>query len=368
MKIDRIKIQVEDPKQATDIGLLVEQEEFLEEIGRLREKWKITELKKLFISPPVQELLNIDNIILKEITDRKEQEKMRDKFSSDIDKVLKRFNKGKNYKIVIEYALITGFIPEGIYQSCYFDTVTINEAEDLSKPEKYRYVIVLSSRAEQEDVLEAFREFREHIKNKILFESRSLPKLKESGNLITEQELKHFFEEHFVNYTAKYIKYKESIKEGMSLSEIVHEHIKFISNTESIRNQFEILRLRMPLSADRDSLDIETYHKGEVHELDDTAKYRQLTKFQRNREFFMISYKDVLDGKSDEPLKAGQVYKEWIKKCPKNGHIKPKDEGRVDCNCQYCTVFDNGTIQKGIDAYIEFLVKINKTKPQFLNL
>lgn len=356
MKIDRIDVQTSNKKHATDIALLVEQDEFLSELLKLREKWHITKLKQLETSP-FQELLNIDNVILKEITGKEEQQKIRNEFNKDIAGVLKKFNKSKNFTSVVVYALVTGTVPEGVYQGCYFDVVAINEPEDLSKPENFQYVIVMSPRTELKEVKQAYKDFKEHIKGKIQFESRSLPKLKENENLITNDEAKELGE-LLARIEIGYRQYRKNIKNA-TITDTVGEHAKFAKDIEGMIKKIELLRSKIPLDSNNptDADLIEQFHRGDVHTNDDIDKHGTLKQFHRNREFFLIAYKDVLEGKAKEPLTPAQVYKEWQKKCPLNGHLKVKDQ--VDCSCQYCTLFEVNTIEKGIPAYIEFLKKLN---------
>lgn len=160
MKISKIEIQVSNKKHATDIAMLLDKPEFILELINLREKWKIDDL---FPISRIQAFTESEAIYPKRV-----------EFDDDINYLLKKFHRGKNYKKVVEYALITGVIPDGIYNSCYFDVVTINEAEDLNKPERYQYVIVLSPRTEKKELEQAYQEFKEHIKGKLHFHDQDL--------------------------------------------------------------------------------------------------------------------------------------------------------------------------------------------------
>jgi hypothetical protein len=166
MKID---IQTPDKKHATDIAMLVDKPEFLQEIEKLRQKWGIKELYK---SSAFHSFLEFHIMTNKNTVsvDKEVKERLSD-FNNDIDLILKRFNRGRNFKLVVEYALGTGTVPNGIYRSCYFDVVKIGELEDLNNPERYQYTIVLSPRTELKEVVNAYKEFKEHIKGKISFES-----------------------------------------------------------------------------------------------------------------------------------------------------------------------------------------------------
>lgn len=166
MKID---IQTPNKKHATDIAMLVDKPEFLQEVEKLRQKWNIEELYK---SSAFHSFLEFHIMTNKNTVsvDKEVKERLSD-FNNDIDLILKRFNRGRNFKLVVEYALGTGTVPNGIYRSCYFDVVKIGELEDLNNPERYQYTIVLSPRTELKEVVDAYKEFKEHIKGKIDFES-----------------------------------------------------------------------------------------------------------------------------------------------------------------------------------------------------
>ncbi|HUD09877.1 MAG TPA: hypothetical protein VMR77_03710 [Patescibacteria group bacterium] len=166
MKID---IQTPDKKHATDIAMLVDKPEFLLEIEKLRQKWSI---KELYRPSAFHSFLEFHIMTNKDtVSIDKEVKKRLSEFNNDIDLVLKKFNRGRNFKRVVEYALATGIVPNGIYRSCYFDLVKIGESNDLEQPERYEYVIVLSPRTELKEVRNAYKEFKEHIKGKIDFES-----------------------------------------------------------------------------------------------------------------------------------------------------------------------------------------------------
>lgn len=160
MKINKIEIQVSNKKHATDVAMLLDKPEFILELISLRVKW---EINNLFPVSRIESFTESEAVYAK-----------KSEFDNDINFLLKKFNRGKNYKQVVEYALITGVIPDGIYSSCYFDVVTINETKDLNNPERFQYVIVLSPRTEKKELEQAYKEFREHIKGKIHFHDQNL--------------------------------------------------------------------------------------------------------------------------------------------------------------------------------------------------
>lgn len=159
MKIEKIDIQSLNKKLATDIAMLVDKPEFLQEIKRLREKWNINKLYTVS---------NLDGFLTSKDVEDKHNE-----FLEDIDTLLKRFNRERNFRNVVQYALITGIVPDGVYRSCYFDVVPIGEVDNPDKSSGYQYVIVMSPRTELQEVKDVYKEFKEHIENKIDFHSVS---------------------------------------------------------------------------------------------------------------------------------------------------------------------------------------------------
>src|SRR6185437_4879084 len=155
MKIEKIEIKTSNKKHVTDIAMLVDKPEFLEELHRLRSKWHITDLYKNIplTSSIITKILNTEK---KKEFSFLEELKSWQEFSEDIDKLLSTFNRGKNFKKIIIYALITGLIPEAIYKSCYFDVVAINRQREGLRPEDYQYVIIMSPRTEKQEIEQAY--------------------------------------------------------------------------------------------------------------------------------------------------------------------------------------------------------------------
>jgi len=213
MKIEKIDVLTSNKKHATDIAMLVDKPEFIQEIQRLRQKWQITELYKYeLLDEPV--LLDMHNPLFYTGINKSKIEEKLPEFNKDIDLVLKKFNRGKNFRLVVIYSLITGSVPEGVYQSCYFDKVVINELEDMNKPERYQYVIVLSPRTEKKEVIEAYQEFKAHIKGKIDFQhsnlSMDLPQHEElimqyhAGNIHDSADIDKFKTQKELNRTREW--------------------------------------------------------------------------------------------------------------------------------------------------------------------
>lgn len=274
MKINKIDVLTSNKKHATDIALLVSKPEFLIELKRLREKWK----------PATQYMgknYTLDERALlyyTELSDKEKEERLPE-FNADINNVLKTFNREKNFRRVVIYALFTGVIPDFAYKSCYFDIVTINEKEDANKPEKYQYVIVMSPRAEKQEVLQAYKEFEAFING---YEGNEF-ELGEIGK----------------------IKFEKMSKE-----------LKFSSENPD------------------DVAEIERYYKGSVYPAADINKFKTQKELERTREWHWIQYKDVINGTSDKPLKPAEVCKEWQDRCLINKGKKLKEKDY--CECEYC--------------------------------
>lgn len=334
MKIKMIDVQTSNKNHAIDICMLVDKLEFLREIQRLRQKWQITKLYKLEGLLGSSSLLDTHNpLYYTEIKKETIEEKLPE-FNQDIENVLKMFNRGKNFKIVVIYALIAGVIPEGIYQSSYFDVATLNEAADPSKPEKYQYVIVVSPRTEKKEVERAFSEFQKHIEEKIKFESRTLPKMQKKGTLITDDELRELDEQALL-IEAEYKKFKEKPK-TLPIADAVREYTKFSESTKNMRAKYEALRHKFPLDyANPDDMDlIEQYHAGNIYDsaiISDGSR-RDL---ERTREWYWMRCEDFINGVSKKLKTYEDVVEEWKCKCPRY----PTDNDEVhDKSCLYCRV------------------------------
>lgn len=342
MKIEKIEILTSNKKHATDIAMLVDKPEFIQELQRLREKWQIKELykpKSLFGGIA---LLDTRNPLYYSSISKEESIEKLPEFNADIDKMLKVFKRGKNFRLVIIYALISGEIPEGIYQSCYFDVITMNEPEDLSKPENYQYVIVMSPRTEKQEVLEAFEEFKRHRAGKIKFHqpriSLDSPVTQEFTDAIEciERE-KKICEEETKNLTDS--------------EEILKALGKFLTNTEKAREyMLTIGELNIDIPDHKEL--IELYHRGNVYPSSDTEKFKTQKELDRAREWHWIRYRDFLSGTLKEPLSPGEVSKEWQNRCDMNKGLKLKD--KKYCECQYC-IYDPEIIMKSLSHYDNLL-------------
>jgi hypothetical protein len=293
MKIEKIEIQTPNKKYATDIAMLVDKEEFLLEIQRLRTEWEINNL----LSPSaiydgfLEKYLSTDN---GKIDDEKEIHKRLSKFVEDINAVLKKFRRDRGFKRVVEYALATGIIPDRIYKRCYFDKVIIGEPEDISKPEKYQYVIVMSPRTEKGEVDEAYAEFQEFIRG---------------------HEPKHELDDGVLGK----IDWQKS--EGAE-----------------------------------DAAEYEYFVKGPVYDAADITKFGTMSQqLDRTREWYWIAYRDKFNNLSTKRKRSEDILDEWQKEnCPvktEHGDIKDK------LACAYCCIENVNDIDQALSTYSKLLIK-----------
>lgn len=155
MNIEMIDIQISNKYYMTEIALLVDKPDFLQDLARLREKWGICDTNKYSHFTTFTSAL--ENIQTKE-------------FETDMMKLIKKYKRGKNYLLVVKSALVTGSVPDYVYKNCYFDVATLNEINDMNHPENFQYIIVLSPSTEFKELKQPFKEFKKHIKEKIKFQ------------------------------------------------------------------------------------------------------------------------------------------------------------------------------------------------------
>lgn len=306
MKIDRIGIQTPNKKYATDIAMLIDKPEFLYDIQRLRAEWDIINLldPAAIYDGFLEKYLSTDN---GKINDETEIQKRLSKFIKDIDGILKKFRRDRSFKRVVEYALATGVIPDRIYKRCYFDKVMIGEPEDLSKPEKYQYVIVMSPRTEKKEVEEAYDEFQDFIRG---------------------HEPKHELDDGVLGK----IDWQKS--EGAE-----------------------------------DFAEYEHFIKGPVYDAADITKYQTMSKqLERTREWYWIRNQKYFNGEVSKPLSYPDVLDEWLNTCPLYKEGVAHDLN--DAECPKCTFFEKkkrkdkrvkegggsyNHVEQALDAYTSLL-------------
>lgn len=342
MKIDKIDIQISNKKHATDVAMLVDKLEFLQEVNKLREKWKIKQLHKLSLP---YEILNIDNVISKGVTRSEEAQKNQKRFYRDIENILRTFSRGKNFVPIVAYAVATGTVPEGIYKSCYFDLVTLNEQEDPAKQEKYQYVIVLSPRTEQQELIEAYKEFEEHIKAKIDFSSR----LRSSST--NNEDLDKFVQQTNDAFEKDREQYLIKVQKLKTQDEINKAGLEFIERYQDLRDSY-ISKIPIDMAIPEHMDLIDQYHKGSIYTAADIDKFDRKAKINTIREWYWMRYGDSFNDLVKKPTTYKQVYFDWLDKCPKtNEHENKKDEAE----CPYCSVQSWNNIEVALKDYKKLL-------------
>lgn len=156
-----VNIDAVSPKYLTDVALLVDKEDFLTDIKKLKEKWKITEIIEFGI--PDQQLLDgwITSHLKKTFKDTDEQS-ARESLNRDVAEVRLKYGRTSNYDVVILWVLFTNTVPAGVYKACYFTTIPESGSND---PSRHQYAIMLDGRAENSEVIKALQDFREHLKH-----------------------------------------------------------------------------------------------------------------------------------------------------------------------------------------------------------
>lgn len=161
-----IYIEETDPKLLTDITLLVDIPGFLTDIKMIRREWKITSYPRhsgILIDESL--LKHVGATMLVESQFAKDHREALKHITNTIQKIRKRYNRTKNYDPVILWSIFCHWIPKGIYKSCYFDTIPIN-GENPNDPKSYQYAIILDGRTEKEELLKAFKDFKDYQQDK----------------------------------------------------------------------------------------------------------------------------------------------------------------------------------------------------------
>lgn len=171
MKIIQIEIKSSNNDEITDVGPLLDNLDFIKDILEIRKKWKINKFYDPSAFPVFIEyeiMTNKDSLI-----DNDEVQKRLEIFNQDVSDIRKKYNKTRNFDIVIKYVIACNCVPEGIYRKCYFDRILVNSQDNSNDDKNYQYVIYVNPRTQKKDVEEAFRDFEAFIKGKIEFHRRT---------------------------------------------------------------------------------------------------------------------------------------------------------------------------------------------------
>jgi hypothetical protein len=174
--MDQIKILIRNNKEFGDIALLVDKEQFLEDVKRLRIKWGIKELIPIKLYPEWREDLvrarsskqqeqnklkkqDVRNLTDPELEDFKDviARVMPDvDFECDIRDLRIKFNKPETFDKAIAYSVICGVIPSGIYKTTYYEYESSRLPERL-QDRTSRIGIYVTPQSTEEDILRVFR-------------------------------------------------------------------------------------------------------------------------------------------------------------------------------------------------------------------
>lgn len=167
MDIEKIEIETTNKKYITDISILVDRIDFLRDVQDLRSEWNITEL---YSPERIDSFLNWHIAENKNTIDDPNEVKRRlKKFNQDIIALRNKYNRTKNFDLIITYTVGCGVIPKYIYRSCYWDRILMSSDDNPNDVKNYQYVIVLSPRTEKRELEGVFNDYQKHIKSKIEF-------------------------------------------------------------------------------------------------------------------------------------------------------------------------------------------------------
>ena len=146
----KIEIKTENKRHHYDISLLVDKPDFIDYVLDLRKKWKIDSLFR-----PENYMEFYSHIW-------KVSGKDWSSFLKDIEKIRMAFERLPNFDEVIIYAIAFTEIPDGIYKSCYLETIP--EPSDPENEIKYKYAIIVTPNTMITDISKVLSEFKKKIK------------------------------------------------------------------------------------------------------------------------------------------------------------------------------------------------------------
>lgn len=146
IKIPKIK---GNKNRFTDVALFVDNVAFLEEVKKLREKYKIHKL----YTPKNTYQFTVDL----------HSEGLYEQFNSDIENLRKRFGKSLNFTRVIKRAIINGVIEDEDYSTAYLEEQEIYPFPGKNLME-IKYSITVFPYTSLEDVEKVFKQFRKLVK------------------------------------------------------------------------------------------------------------------------------------------------------------------------------------------------------------
>lgn len=165
MKI-KIEINITNKRHFADIALLVDKPDFIEWVAELRKKWKIT-----------NDLFNADYQTFRAHIWKQGQLKAWEEFNKDIERIRIQYQRLPNFDKVIFYAVSSNEIPDGVYSTCYLDT--IEDPNDPDNESLYKYAVIVTPNTTIPDIRKVLADFRQ--KMKIALQQENDPTLKQKA-------------------------------------------------------------------------------------------------------------------------------------------------------------------------------------------
>lgn len=166
MKIDRIEIKIKSKRHFADVALLVDKPNFIEWVIELRKKWKIT-----------PELFNADYHTFYSHIWSQGNSKAWENFNKDIERIRSTYQRLPNFDKVIFYAIACNEVTDGIYSTCYLDTIA--DPNNPNDETLYKYAIIVTPNTTVPDVRKVLADFRK--KMKIALQQENDPVLKQQA-------------------------------------------------------------------------------------------------------------------------------------------------------------------------------------------
>lgn len=152
MKMERIEIKIKSKRHFADVALLVDKPSFIERVIVLRKKWKIT--PKLFNADYQKFYANIWS---------QGNSKAWENFNKDIERIRSDYQRLPNFDKVIFYAIACNEVADGIYSTCYLDTI-VDPNNDPNDETLYKYAIVVTPNTTIPDIRKVMADFRRKMK------------------------------------------------------------------------------------------------------------------------------------------------------------------------------------------------------------
>lgn len=154
-----VDIKSVSAKYITDVVLLVDREDFLEDITKLREKWGMSALIGLEL-PDTGMLKSLFLTYCKNKMDAKDDSAIISEILDDVKALRIKYGRTSNFDDTILWVLLTHSVPSGIFKACYFTTIPALDSKD---PSAQLYSIILDGRVEESELLEAYADFKQHL-------------------------------------------------------------------------------------------------------------------------------------------------------------------------------------------------------------